>query len=273
MDTNLTIITAPHSKTGKRVVNLFNKAGLAYRGASRTSEVPFDWTQPETWIDTLHSANAIYIVLPPDLAFSGLPEILKRFLKFCSAKRLKKIVLLSGRGEEEALKCEQLTLSCGIPATVVRASWFSQNFSEGMFQEEIQKGEIVVPVKEVKEPFVDAEDIAEVVFRALTETGHANKVYELTGPELLSFEDVAHRFSQQLGKPVKASYVPIDEYLAMLHQANIPIEEIEVIKFLYMELLDGRNERLAFGVEEALGRKSASITQFIDRHKTTDLWL
>lgn len=198
---DLTVITAPESKTGKRIVKLFENAGLPFRGASRRSKQPFDWTNPETWVDTLQSARAIYIVLPPELAFADLPEILQRFLTYCSARRVEK-----------------------------------------------------------------------VVFRALHETGHENKTYEVTGPELLSFEDVASLFSKQLGRPVKASYLPLEDYVAMLESYQVPSQEIQLVKFLYSELLDGRNERVGFGVEEALGRRSRILSQFIERTRPTGVW-
>ncbi len=90
-------------------------------------------------------------------------------------------MLLSGRGEEEAERAERL-VQPDADGDIVRCSWFAQNFSEGHFLEPVLEGELALPANGVPEPFVDVDDIADVAVAALTEDGHAGRLYELTGP-------------------------------------------------------------------------------------------
>ncbi|TQV72911.1 NmrA family transcriptional regulator [Aliikangiella marina] len=271
-NSDLIVVTAPNSKTGKRVIKRLKRANLNYRGASRTTAIPFDWNKSDTWMDTLDSATIIYIVLPPELAFTDLPKLLQKFLAYCNAAQIRKIVLLSGRGEEQALACEKVALSSGIPTTVVRASWFSQNFSEGMYLSAIRDGEIILPTTHVKEPFIDVEDIADVVFQSFFDQKSQNKVIEVTGPELLSFDDVARQFTLQLGKPVKTTFLPINEYLATLRQAGVSEQEIELIAFLYTDLLDGRNANITHDVKRTLGREARTFSEYIQATQISGIW-
>ena len=100
---------------------------------------------------------------------------------------VRRLVLLSGRGEEEAQHAEQALIASGADWTILRCSWFSQNFSESFLLDGVIAGEVVLPVSSVAEPFVDVDDIADVAVVALTEDGHVGQLYELTGPRLLTF--------------------------------------------------------------------------------------
>lgn len=267
MKNDLTLIIAPKGKTSSRVIKRYEELGLNYRGVSRSSEIPFDWYNPETWKSALEGITKAYLVFTPDLAVPGSTEIITEFMKMCDERALEKVVLLSGRGEEEAKKCEDIVLASKTPSTVVRASWFSQNFSESFFYHQIMSGKITVPVHKVKEPFIDVEDIADVVFFALQNEESHGKVYEVTGPELLSFPDIAKKFSEELGREISFEYVTIDEFMTYLKAAQTPKEYIDLLHYLFVSVLDGRNESIQGGVEEALGRAPKSFTEYIRENK------
>ncbi len=100
---------------------------------------------------------------------------------------MQRLVLLSGRGEEEAQACERVIQEAGVGWTVVRASWFNQNFSEGEFLGMIMEGAITLPAANIPEPFIDVDDIADVVVAALIDEGHSGEIHEVTGPRLMTF--------------------------------------------------------------------------------------
>jgi uncharacterized protein YbjT (DUF2867 family) len=266
------LVTAVKGKTSSRVAKMMDENGLEYRGVSRSSETPFDWYDPSTWEKALEGIKAAYLVFLPDLAVPGSIEIITAFVKLAEKKGLERLVLLSGRGEEEAQKCEQIVLNSNITSTVVRASWFAQNFSESFFLGSILSGQITIPENHVKEPFVDVDDIAEVAFRALTTDGHNGKIYEVSGPELLSFEDVAKVFSQSLGKTIQVNHVTMKEFKLSLINAKVPNEVVDLLEYLFTEVLDGRNEYLTNGVNEALGRPATSFSSYIDKTISTGVW-
>ncbi|MDH3972625.1 MAG: NmrA family NAD(P)-binding protein [Gammaproteobacteria bacterium] len=135
---------------------------------------------------------------------------------------MKHIVLLSGRGEQGAQRAEEVLMASGLSWNVVRASWFYQNFSESFMLEGILAGELVLPAGDTVEPFIDADDIADVVVAVLTRPGLVNKLYEVTGPRALSFAQCIQEISDALGRPVKYTRVPIDAYINALREAGAP---------------------------------------------------
>ncbi len=269
---NFVLVTAPNSKTGKQVVKLLEKENIPFRAASRSTSPSFDWEDEKTWSPAMSGTNAIYAVIPPNLAFADMPVRFKTFLKHCEAEQIKRIVLLSGRGEEEASRIEDIALSSTIPTTVLRASWFAQNFSEGYFVEGVANGLLALPSKLVREPFIDTRDIAKAAAFALKDTSSNDNIYELTGPELLSFEDVANKFTKHLDQPVTFVYVPLEDYLNELQQFGVPSDEIELTRFLFDELLDGRNAYTTSDLNLLLGEQGTSFEQFIQHTKSSGVW-
>ena len=185
--TNETIlVTGGTGKTGRRVAERLNARGMPVRIGSRSGEPPFDWEDRSTWEPALRGTSAAYVSYYPDLAVPGTPELIGALAERALAAGTRRLVLLSGRGEEEAERAEEALKASGAEWTIVRCSWFMQNFSESYFAEPLAAGELALPVGDVREPFVDAEDIADVAVAALTEEGHAGRLYELTGPRPLT---------------------------------------------------------------------------------------
>lgn len=257
------LVIGATGKTGTRVVAGLRKRGLAVKGASRNGEVHFDWQAPETWAPALNNIDAVYLTYYPDLAVPKAPEDIAKFCALAQIKGVKHITLLSGRGEPAAQVCEDIVKRSGLSWTIVRASWFNQNFSEGMFRDFILSGAIALPVSLVTEPFIDVNDISDVVLASLTESGHEQQLYEVTGPELLSFAQLAERFSKLLNRPIAFEQVTREEFVTNLRQARVDAGAIEMLKYLFTEVLDGRNEYIADGVERALGRKPTTFNEFI----------
>ncbi len=112
-------------------------------------------------------------------------------------------MLLSGRGEEEAQRCERIVLDTNPAWTIVRASWFNQNFSEGFFVDPLRDGVLALPAGDVGEPFIDAEDIADVAVAALTEAGHEGQIYEVTGPRLMTFAEAVDEIARAAGRELR----------------------------------------------------------------------
>src|SRR5215207_5527039 len=177
-----TLVLGGTGKTGRRVVERLRARGLPVRAGSRSGAPPFHWEDRSTWAPALRGAASAYVSYFPDLAVPGAPEAVGAFVEQALQSGTRRLVLLSGRGEEEAQRAERVLQDCGTDWTIVRCSWFSQNFSESYMLDSILAGEVALPAPDTPEPFVDAEDIADVAVMALTEDGHAGRLYELTGP-------------------------------------------------------------------------------------------
>lgn len=257
------LVIGGSGKTGARVIQGLKSMGYDPIGASRNGEAHFDWNAPYTWGPALNFVDSVYLTYYPDLAIPRAAEDISRFCALAKMKGVKHITLLSGRGEPAAQDCEDIVRQSGMSWTIVRAAWFNQNFSEGMFRQYIVDGKIALPVGEVAEPFIDIDDIAEVVLASLTQAGHSNQLYEVTGPELLSFSQLASRFSERLGRPIKFEQLGIDAFRSRLQVAQVETSAIEMLTYLFTEVLDGRNAFTADGVQRALGRPARNFDQFI----------
>ncbi|MEM8712929.1 MAG: NmrA family transcriptional regulator [Planctomycetota bacterium] len=178
------LVIAGTGKTGRRVADRLEAMGRPVRRGSRSSGTPFDWNERATWRPALEGVQAAYVVYSPDLAVPEAPEAISAFTGLARELGVQRLVLLSGRGEEEAQRCEGIVQQSGLEWTVVRASWFAQNFNEGAFLDLVLSGEVTLPADEVREPFIDIDDIADTVVAALTSDDHVGEVYEVTGPRL-----------------------------------------------------------------------------------------
>ncbi len=267
-----TLVLGGNGKTGSRVVRRLMYSGNTVRIGSRGAAIPFDWEDVRTWDAVLEGMEAVYVTFQPDLAVPGAVEVIELFCSKAVKAGVKKLVLLSGRGEPEAQACEQVVMAAGVDWTVVRASWFAQNFSESHMLEPILAGFVALPAGPVGEPFIDVDDIADVVVAALTQEGHSGQVYEVTGPRLLSFEEAVGEISLATGRPIHYEQVSMEAYSAMLATHGVPEPVISLIVYLFSEVLDGRNAMVMDGVERALGRKAGDFSEYVRKTVATGVW-
>jgi uncharacterized protein YbjT (DUF2867 family) len=266
------LVLGSTGKTGKRVAERLQKMNQSMRLGSRKGNPAFDWEDQSTWAGVLKDVAKVYITFQPDIAMPGAVETVQAFVDKAKEAGIQKLVFLSGRGENESEQCEQIVMSSGIDWTIARASWFCQNFSEGYLLDSILAGHVALPTMGVKEPLIDVDDIADVVTAALTTNNHSNKLYELTGPRLLTFEDAVHEISAGAKFPIQYHDISISEYTAMLREYNTPPEIISLLEYLFTQTMDGRNANVSDGVQRALGRKPTDFSEYVKRTVATGVW-
>lgn len=265
------LVIGATGKTGRRVTQKLRASGHAVRNGSRQSEIPFDWERPAMWAKALHGVQSAYIAYAPDLAFPGASEKIEALTRSAAQAGVRKLVLLSGRNEVHAQRCEAIVQACGLRYTLVRASWFSQNFSEGYLLQPVLEGVVALPAGDVQEPFVDVDDVADVVVAALTDTRHDDRLYELTGPRLVTFTQAAQEISSAARRPVH--YMPVDlEAFRAGMTAEAGPDLANMFTDLCKEVFDGRNACLASGVEQALGREPRDFADFCKATATAGVW-
>ena len=268
----ITLVLGATGKTGRRIAQRLEAAGLPVRHGSRDANPPFDWQDRSTWDAVLQGVHAVYISFQPDLAVPGALETVQAFTDLAVKNGVRKLVLLSGRGEIEAQQAERVVQDSGIDWTILRASWFCQNFSEAHFLEPIVQGELALPVADVAEPFVDAEDIAECAVAALTQPGHTRQLYELTGPRALTFAQAVTEIARATRRTIEFVAVPADAYRQALEQEHLPEELIDLVLYLFTAVLDGRNTAVADGVQRALGRPARDFSDYVQRTAAAGIW-
>ncbi|MBJ3783897.1 SDR family oxidoreductase [Devosia sediminis] len=266
------LIVGGTGKTGSRVVRRLRHAGHPVRALSRSTSPTFDWHDEATWAQAIAGADRAYLAYAPDIALPGALPVVRRFTEFCLSSGLRRLVLLTGRGEAEALAAENALMSSGAEWTIVRSSWFAQNFSEGFFADEIRAGRVHFPRFDVPEPFIDIEDIADIVTAALIEPGHSRKLYDVTGPDLITFRDALAVIARALGRPIQTLPLSIPDYVAALNAAQVPAPYVQLLEILTTEVLDGRNTHMSTGVMGALGRPPRSFEAYVAAVMASGVW-
>jgi uncharacterized protein YbjT (DUF2867 family) len=267
-----TLVLGARGKIGRRVVERLRARGVPVREGSRRGEPPFDWEDPATWAPVLRGTTAAYLSYYPDVAVPGAAAAIGDFAQVALDQGVPRLVLLSGRGEEEAQRAEQALQDAGADWTIVRCSWFSQNFSENFFLDGVLAGELALPVDGIPEPFVDGEDIADVATAALIEDGHVGRLYELTGPRLLTFAEAIDEIAAASRRPVRFVPVSVEQFAAALGEQEVPADLVSLLSYLFSEVLDGRNAKLADGVQHALGREPADFGDYARRTAAAGVW-
>lgn len=266
------LILGGTGKTGRRLAERLTAHGTPVRIGSRSGSPRFDWEAPTTWGPAMQGVSAVYISYYPDIAVPGAAEVVEAFARLAVANGVTRLVLLSGRGETEAQRAEEMLKASGADWTILRCAWFSQNFSEGFLVGSVLEGEVALPVSNVGEPFVDADDIAEAAFVALTEPGHVGQLYELTGPRLLSFADAVAEIAEAAGRDVRFVRISHDEFTAAVAAHELPSEVAWLLNELFTEVLDGRNETLTDGVQRVLGRAPKDFSAYANETAATGIW-
>jgi uncharacterized protein YbjT (DUF2867 family) len=266
------LVLGATGKTGRRIVERLQARDTRVRSGSRSAQPPFDWEDRNTWGPALRGVSALYITYYPDLAVPGAPDTVGALARLAAEQGVQRLVLLSGRGEEEAQRSEEIVKQAGIEWTILRSSWFDQNFSEGFLLDAVRSGVVALPVDGVREPFVHADDLADLAVAALTEEGHGGQLYEVTGPRLMTFGEAVAEIAQATGREVRFETVPMNAFAAELGQAGMSPDEVWLVNYLFSEVLDGRNESLADGVQRALGREPRDFSEYLAATVPTGIW-
>ena len=266
-----TLVLSGTGKIGRRVVERLTARGLPVRIGSRSGEPRFDWDDRSTWGPVLAGVRSAYVSHHWD-ALPGAAQTLGSFADLAVQSGVTRLVLLSGRGELEAVRAERAVRDSGADLTVLRSTWFAQNFSEDYWREQVQSNEVALPAADTPEPFVDADDIADVAVAALTDDRHVGEIYELTGPRLLSFGEAVQEISRAVGRKIRYVPISIEDFAAAAVEQGVPSEAVEMLTYIFGEVLDGRNAHLADGVQRALGRRPRDFSDYARDAAATGIW-
>lgn len=272
MKTNILVIGGT-GKTGRRVVEQLQNKGIEPRIGSRNAAPSFDWDIKDTWVNALNGIEKMYVTYYPDLAVPGAKEAIQSLTYLAKELGVKKMVLLSGKGETEAEACEKIVMTSGIDYTIVRASWFNQNWSESFFLEPILSGEVALPMSDVLIPFVDANDIAEVAATVLLDDSYNGEIIEVTGPELITFRDIINIISKTSDRSLNFYDITLEQYVDGMKQMQIPNEVVWLIEYLFSHVLTNpKNQQVVNDIERVLGRKAKTFIEYAKETVKTGTW-
>lgn len=271
MQARPTLVIGATGKTGSRVATILDQKGVDVRCGSRGAAIPFDWDRPETWTAALEGVASAYVTYFPDIALPGAVGKVEALAAAAKSAGVEHLVMLTGRGEHHARLGEEVIRSSGVDHSIIRAAWFAQNFSEGYLRDPVLDGVLPMPGGDVLEPIIDIDDIAEVAVAALTEDGHRDKLYEVTGPRLMSFAQMADELGTATGRPVRHIPISFEDFRAGVAEAAGPFIA-DIFEAIARETLDGRNAHVTDGVERALGRKPRDFIEFAAKAARAGAW-
>ena len=260
-------------KTGRRVVDGLTQLGHQVSIGSRKSSPNFDWDDPMTYAPALKGMDRAYIVYYPDLAVPGAKDAIQKLTEVALKEGLEKVVLLSGKGEKEAQACEEIVANSGLNYTLVRASWFNQNFSEGAFLDFILAGQVALPMPEAEIPFVDANDIADVVTKVLVDDSYNGQTITVTGPLKITFQEAVNTMAEAIGKPLQYIPITIEEFANGMKAAGLPDSYIWLFSYLFEEVLGNpANQDISHDIEKVLGREATDFTEYAKKTAASGVW-
>lgn len=276
MNTDTILVLGATGKTGRRVAARLRLRGIATRLASRSSQAPFDWTDPAGWDAVLDGITAVYMVAPT--LVGPAPE----FVAKAQAAGVQRLVLLSGRGADtwgdsrfglDMRSAEEAVRASALEWTVLRPNNFAQNFDEDLFHAPLVAGELALPAGETPEPFIDIEDVADVAAQVLAEPGgHARQVYELTGPDPLTFAEAAEMIARASGQHITYKQITPDEYTALLVEQGVDEHDAEHVTEMFVMMDGGPLATTTDGVASVLGRPPRTFEDYVLRTAAHGAW-
>ncbi|MCB0283584.1 MAG: NmrA family NAD(P)-binding protein [Calditrichaeota bacterium] len=267
------LIIGGTGKTGSRVAERLNHQGHNIRIGSRSSIPAFDWEDPATFPAALEGIDRAYIVYYPDLAVPGSKEAIKKLTEASKEAGLEKVVLLSGKGEKEAEACEKIVASSGLNYTLVRASWFNQNFSEGAFSDFILNSIVALPMPDAQIPFVDVNDIADVVAEVLVNDTYNGQTITVTGSKKYTFREAVEIISDTVDRKIQYVPITIEAFKEGMREAGLPDSYVWLFGYLFKEVLGNpENQDISHDVQKVLGRDATDFRDYAVRTAATGVW-
>jgi uncharacterized protein YbjT (DUF2867 family) len=274
------LLTGGQGKTSSRIAQLLISQGYLIRNAGRSASkldnaqadhVLFDWYDDFTHETALQSISAIYLVAPPDMH----PEkVMIPFIRRALDASIHRFVLLSSASASEHGQVfgpvHQYLQEHAPEWAVLRPSYFMQNFTEGGHGHSLrQQGQIFTATGDGKVGFVDAEDISTVGFHALTDETPHNREHIITGPQSLSYAEVASLIHRLNGLTVKHLTITEDQLVQALTAAGVPVSYAAFLAGLDHRIrVEGSEEQVTDTVLRVTGREPRSIEDFIQDNRT-----
>jgi len=258
-------------KTGRRVVNRLAEQGVRVRAASRNpaesvagiNPFHFDWDDASTHGPALAGVDAVYLI-PPAMVVDHVAQV-TAFIAAAQEAGSPRIVMLTARGvntdDAIPMRQEELVLeTSGLRWSVVRPTWFNQNFSEGFLEPAVfGNGVISVPAGDGGVPFIDADDIADVATALLLDPSLDGQAYDISGPETMSWAAAIAMLGEALDRDL--TYVdadPVQWEQSMVGQ-GVPAAYAGLLGGLFSVIRNGYDAHRSDGVEKLLGHEPTSF--------------
>jgi len=231
-----------------------------------------DFEDPATFASALDGIGSVFLMRPPQI--SDTKRLIRPFITAMAKAQVDHVVFLSVMGVNRALphwQIEQDLKSSGLPWSMLRPSFFSQNLG-GAYRADIREHDrIRLAAGRGRTSFIDARDIAEVAARILAEPSeHRNQAYTLTGPAAIDYHRVASMLSAALGRPIAYEPIGLLRYRRQLTAQQLPPAFVNVQLLINVIARVGLAARVDPVLPRLLGRPARTLEDYIHDH--SDLW-
>lgn len=242
--------------------------------ATASDLVRFDFLDPSTFQPTFEGVERVFLVRPPQLG--NVEKEIAPAVRAARAAGVRHIVFLSVQGVEQNqfiphAKIEQLIRDEGFAYTFLRAGFFMQNLTQQHRDEIRKRHEIFVPVGDARTSFIDVADIGRVAAECLLSDEHENQIYTLTGPEALTYDEIAATLSEVL--PYSVRYPrpnPVQYVWRHLRQGD-SLGYTLVTTMLYTITRLGNAASVSDDVRAVTGKEPTSFRAFAQEHR--EAWI
>jgi ergot alkaloid biosynthesis protein len=275
--TGRALITGATGKTGRRLLALLDQRSTPAKAASRqppAGGVHFDWSDRTTWDAALDETSSIYLVAP--MGTSDAVPLMIEFIETAVSRGVVRFVLLSASsldaGGPAMGQVHQWLLASDAEWVVLRPSWFMENFSEGPHCATIREERAIYSATgHGRVPFISTLDIARAAVTALTAVIAPHADYVLTGPELLSYDDVATRISGVIGETITHYSLTFDELVARHIRNGLTEPHAQTLAFMDLIIADGAEDRITTGLAQLVAEPPVTFDQFVTQNAS--LWV
>lgn len=278
-------VTGATGNVGSEVMRLLHTQGYQVRAGVRNprdvninlphgvQSVVFDFEKPETFEPALRGISKLFLIRPP--AISQVKKYIYPAIVAATAAGVEHIVFLSLLGAEHNrivphAKIEAYIKSLGIHYTFLRAGFFMQNLNTTHCQDIRDYNEIFVPAGKGKTSFIDVRDIAAVAVKVMTESGHENRAYALTGGKALDYYEVAEIFTNVLARRVVYSNPSIFKFAFRMYRRGLQPQFIAVMIAIYTTTRLGLAATVTEDVRHLLQRAPITMEEFVSDYR--DFW-
>ncbi|MCB1692068.1 MAG: ergot alkaloid biosynthesis protein [Pseudomonadales bacterium] len=272
------LVTGGTGKTGSRVMQALRGNDIECIAASRRGgdqgSVRFDWFDAGTWETALRGITSAYLVAPTGAPYPE--EVMVPFIERAIASGTSRFVLLSAslleRGDPGLGQVHAWLAESEVNWSVLRPSWFMDNFAEGRHLRDVREhSRIISATGSARVGFISSEDIARAAVALLSDPAAQSGDYILTGPEPISYGDVARTMSELIGRDIEHTSVPVEKLILELKEAGLPVQYARMLAGLDTLIASGAEDRATPCVEQLTGREPESFAAFAVRH--APLWL
>lgn len=268
------LVTGATGNTGREVRRALRERALPCRAGVRRpsapTEVALDFRDRATWDDALAGCRGVFLLRPP--AIADVEETLLPFVDRARALGAAQVVFLSVAGAEKNRFVPHHAVEAHLqasdsPFTILRPGFFAQNLQDA-YREDIRDDDrLFVPAGRGRATFVDLHDVADVAAAAFADPdAHHRAAYTLTGPESLTFAEVARILSEELGRPIRYEPASVPAYLRHLRRRGLGWGQALVQTTLHLLLRLGQSKTVDPTLERLLGRRPRTLRTYVREH-------